>query len=331
MATLKDVAKRAGVSVSTVSIITNGRQKERKISAETIKKVTAAIKELNYRPNISARNLKYVSKSIPKFVLFWPQDNRILMLSSILSGINQKVEADKFNCQIIVELYTADKLSKQLKHLNQFEVQGIIIGGASEKDMQELKEIQITPPVVLINRSTTRFNSVNVNSLQLAKSSIDLFRKRNINQVLTIGLTNEFKASNSRLRSFIELAGQAGIMIKPQFKLQVNNTFEDGTEVANYYLHLQKPPKNIFVESDIVAIGMVKEFSKHGLKPKIDYSLISIGTLESSRTLYTSPSISLIDVPSRKITAAAVSILEHWDNKPQHCLIEPNILLRETF
>lgn len=330
MSTLKDVAKRAGVSVSTVSIIANGREKERKISPETIDKVTKAIKELNYRPNVSARSLKYVAKPTIKFVLFWPQDERILMLSSILSGINQKITDDNFKCQIIVNLYLPNKLSEQIKDLNKFEFQGIIIGGPSEQDLQELNALNISLPVVLINRKTDHFNSVSVDPLQLAQQAVALYTSKNINSILTVGIVNKFQASNYRLNSFISLAEKEGIEIKPQFKLAVNNSFEDGIKIAKYYSHMETPPKNIFVESDIIAIGMVKEFSKIGLKPKEDYSLISIGNLESLRTLYTTPSISLIDVPSHKISAAAISILEKQEHN-KHIFIKSRVLLRETF
>lgn len=330
MTTLKDVAKLAGVSVSTVSIIANGREKERKLSPETIEKVSKAIKELNYRPNVSARSLKYVSKQTVKFVLFWPQDERILMLSSILSGINQKITADKFECQIIVNLYSPNKLCDQVKSLNKFEFQGIIIGGPSDRDLQELNQLAISLPVVLINRRTSHYNSVSVDPTQLAQQAVALFAEKNIKRILTVGITNEFQASNSRLTSFIDLARQNGIEIKPQFKLAVNNSFADGVRAAKYYLHMQTPPKYIFVESDIIAIGMVKEFSKNGLKAREDYSLLSVGSLESSRTLYTTPAISLIDIPSSKISAAAISLLEKREHKT-HLFIEPKVLLRETF
>lgn len=51
MATIKDVAKKAGVSISTVSIVINGKDKERKISQKTVQNVWNAIEELHYKPN----------------------------------------------------------------------------------------------------------------------------------------------------------------------------------------------------------------------------------------------------------------------------------------
>lgn len=331
MATLKDVAQRAGVSESTVSIIANGRQKERKISAATVAKVNAAIQALHYRPNVNARNLKYVSQSTTEFILFWPQDDRILMLSSILSGLIQKVQNDNFDCQIAVNLYPTGQLTNRLRTINPLEVQGLIIGGASKKDMADLKQLSYPIPIVLINRITDQFSSVNVNSQKLARTVLQLFKQHNVTEALTVGLTDEFQASNSRLKSFIDLAPQTGITIRPQFKLKCHNSFEDGQKIGHLYHQLKQPPHYIFVESDIVAIGMVCELSRLGYQANQDYNLIAVGTLESSRTLYNTPSISLIDIPSQKITAAAASILEKWNGKPEHILVDPVVMLRETF
>ncbi|RHQ18859.1 LacI family transcriptional regulator [Lachnospiraceae bacterium AM48-27BH] len=59
MATIKDVAKLAGVSVTTVSIIMNGKSGERKISAQTQERVQDAMRELGYQPNLTARRLRF--------------------------------------------------------------------------------------------------------------------------------------------------------------------------------------------------------------------------------------------------------------------------------
>lgn len=58
VSTIKDVAKRAGVSPTTVSIILNGKAEDRKISQATLEKVMNAVRDLDYQPNLSARRLR---------------------------------------------------------------------------------------------------------------------------------------------------------------------------------------------------------------------------------------------------------------------------------
>ena len=71
MASIKDVAAKAQVSISTVSIIINGKSKERKISKETQEKVLNAMKELNYQPNLSETTSRRYKKNDCPFL-----DNR---------------------------------------------------------------------------------------------------------------------------------------------------------------------------------------------------------------------------------------------------------------
>ena len=71
MATIKDVAKQAGVSVTTVSIIINGKAEERKISAATQQRVAEAMRDLGYQPNLSARRLRSQENERPVIAFFW--------------------------------------------------------------------------------------------------------------------------------------------------------------------------------------------------------------------------------------------------------------------
>ena len=70
MATIKDVAKAAGVSVTTVSIVINGKAEERAISEATINKIHKAMRELGYQPNLSARRLRTSEKPVPVIAFF---------------------------------------------------------------------------------------------------------------------------------------------------------------------------------------------------------------------------------------------------------------------
>ena len=83
MASIKDVAAKAQVSISTVSIIINGKSKERKISKETQEKVLNAMKELNYQPNLSAKKLR-LADTKKTIALFWTTDFRGVMLARFL-------------------------------------------------------------------------------------------------------------------------------------------------------------------------------------------------------------------------------------------------------
>ena len=91
MATIKDVAKQAGVSVTTVSIIINGKSEERKISTATQQRVAEAMRDLGYQPNLSARRLRSQENERPVIAFFWPLDYRVSILASFLNFIQIEI------------------------------------------------------------------------------------------------------------------------------------------------------------------------------------------------------------------------------------------------
>ena len=92
MASIKDVAEMAGVSLSTASIVANGKAKERKISEATQKKVLETMKALNYIPNVSAKTLRRGESQKYVVALFWNFDFRSIMMHRFLFGFQKKIK-----------------------------------------------------------------------------------------------------------------------------------------------------------------------------------------------------------------------------------------------
>ena len=85
MATIKDVAALAGVSLSTVSIVANGRAKQRNISQVTQERVLDAMREVGYRPSVAARKLRG-GKERRQLTVFWRMTSARSCLPASLRG-----------------------------------------------------------------------------------------------------------------------------------------------------------------------------------------------------------------------------------------------------
>ena len=110
MVTIRDVAKAAGVSVATVSIIMNDKAKEHSIPETTQDKINSIIRELGYQPNLSARKLRAKCKSVPVIVFFWPLDFRISILASFLNAFSGEMQRSDFDCELVVHTMRAGAL-----------------------------------------------------------------------------------------------------------------------------------------------------------------------------------------------------------------------------
>ena len=91
MSTIKDIAREAGVSIATVSIVLNGKGPERKISVETQKRIHHIAQQLNYVPNQSAKKLRSAQKDSYAIAFYWATDFRINYLARITLGIQKEI------------------------------------------------------------------------------------------------------------------------------------------------------------------------------------------------------------------------------------------------
>ncbi|OOM07483.1 LacI family DNA-binding transcriptional regulator [Clostridium saccharobutylicum] len=339
MATMKDVAKLAGVSVSTVSIVINGKAKERNIPLTTYNKVNEAIEELGYQPNVSARRLRNLDSTKPIIALYWPLDARTNMLAALLTGIQIELNKIQFDCELVIQTYTNDKIENNSKEIANNTYNGVIIGASSQGDIDYLESLSPRMPVILINRKSNKFSTVSVNSNDVATEAVSLLSKNSIKQVGIIKAENPYVASSQRIQAFLSACKQNNISVDTEHIITASNSFIGGIEAVNKYISIANKPKIIFCESDLIVLGMIYEFNRLNIKIPDDVSIISIGTIGSDFTKYSTPSITTIDIPPEKIAGGAISILVESLSKtnvserltPIHKKIKPEKYLRESF
>ena len=142
MATLKEIAQEAGVSVMTVSRVINKRYGE--VSEENIRKIQEIIDRLGYVPNYSARNLSSKSSNIISILI---QGTETPLSSpynaSMLNYIIQGIQDRGFNTMV----HFVSDYSEVTQHLQSWRAQGAIFFGTFDKDMQK---IQTSNPMPLV-------------------------------------------------------------------------------------------------------------------------------------------------------------------------------------
>lgn len=339
MVTMKDVAQLAEVSISTVSIVINGKSKERNIPMSTYNKVMKAIEELGYQPNVSARRLRNLDATKPIIALYWPLDTRTNMLAALLTGIQIELKNMRFDCELVIQTYINDEIANNSKEIINNTYSGVIIGATSEADVNYLESLSPRMPVILINRKSEKFSTVYVDSNDVAEEAVSLLTKNSIKQVSIIEAENPYIASAQRIRAFLNACNQHDISVDTQHIITTNNSFAGGVEAVNKYMKITNKPKTIFCESDIIALGMIYQFNKINFRIPNDVSIISIGTIGSDYTEYSTPSITTIDIPAEKIAGAAISILVESLSKknlherlvPIHKKITPETYVRTSF
>lgn len=315
MSTIKDVAKRAGVSVSTVSIILNGKEKERKISQQTVEKVNEAIASLGYIPNSAAKKLRGSGKKT--IALFWAADDRGIMLAQFLLGLNQTLEEKKLDHEVIVVPYQNGNLDLERFRSKCADVDGIIFANANQEDLDQIQKNRPPRPFVLYNREIPGICSVCVLNEEIVDLSYSLL-KGHVQPILLLTAPNTMEERATLLQK--KLPNATIISIKendPQCAY-------DACDSICWDLH-----PVIYTLSDLMAIGILRYCNEKNIKPEI----LSIGNGLNPFDAFLSPSLSVIQIPLIHLAKICMEKMDDLlnDRFTKSCTVAAQYIERETF
>ena len=335
MATIKDVAKLAGVSVTTVSIIINGRAEERKISPATQKKVQEIMLQLGYQPNLSARRLRYQESKKPVVAFFWPLDYRTSILASLLNALQLEIKSIGFNCELVIQTYENDKLDQYDASILKNGYSGVIVGACSQKDLEYLEHLSPQMPLILINRHSEHFSTVCADNMATGLTAARQIRQAGYTEAAVFASQHSYVATSLRTQAFLDACSQMGIQVLPEHILRGPSTIKGGYELTEEYCQLPDPPKMIFCDSDSIAIGALRAFYDQQIRIPEDVEILSIAMLGPETTAYSIPSLSVIEMPNREMGKIIIDLLYDKIAKnslePSHINLETTLILRESF
>lgn len=335
MPTIKDVAAAAGVSPTTVSLVINGRGPEHRIPAETVERVHAAMQQLGYQPNMSARRLRSSVDRRPVIAFFWPLDYRSNMMGFFLSLIQQAFKDKNFDCELAVRPYLNDHIEDSCASLVQNSYSGVIVGAASERDVRHLENLNTQVPIVLINRESNKYSTSGCNSNKVGLLAASLIRQKGYRQVALIRAQRSYLAANRRMEAFVFACKQLGIQVPQELIIGGANTIDGGSQATEKLCAMATLPKMLVCESDSMVQGVLYTLHRYGVLIPQDMELLCFSMQSPEIISYLIPSVSAISMPSVEITrqavAALISHIETGSREPIHVESEAHVDLRESF
>ena len=334
MPTLKDIAKAAGVSVTTASIVANGKGAENRISPETVRRVLNVMDELNYKPNRNARQLR--SNAAPRTTIgfYWPTDIRSNLLGTRLMHLFDVVQEQGLDYDIVVQTYRIMHIGDFLEPVRRGRYDGIIVGGSSDEDVAQLEQADLKLPVLLLNRESRKYSTVGVNNAEVGMQAAVLLQKKGCRECAVVKSRDRFVGSSGRLRAFLYACGQMGIEIRPDWTFSDEASIEGGARAAEEFCMLSKRPSVIFCEHDSMAQGVLYTLNKYGIGVPKDAQLLAFGTLAPERAEYLIPSLSTVSLPQnidRQAMLTMIRIMQEHTEEPIHVELAPRVQLRNSF
>jgi LacI family transcriptional regulator len=330
MVSMKDVAKKAGVDVSTVSRVLS---KKVPVSKETEQKVMVAVRELGYRANILASGLRSGSGEIIGLVV--PMINNSVF-SEFIHWI--EIECTKRNYILIVANSHSDSSceTKFVDNIIRRYVDGIIISQVSEESeiISNLDKSNI--PVVLFDRVTDVESIMTVtmdNELAGEVAANALFRSGCRKICCITGPLNidVFKKRKKGFEKEIERLMNSGISIDYEY-IECDLTLEDGELCTKKLFQKMEGMDGLWTQTDLIGAGALRFLLAKGKAIPDDIKLIGMDNTDISRSTF--PSMTSISQPYKVMAEKAVEmIFNKKDNKAitdSHIVIPPEVVYRES-
>lgn len=312
MASIKDVAAEAGVSLSTASIVANGKASERKISEKTQNKVLMAMRKLNYIPNVSAKTLRRGESQRYIVALFWNFDFRGIMMNRFLFGLQKKITEENVNMSIIVHPYQTGELSKEAASFTSGEFHAAIIGNADKSDLEYLHSSSFNVPIILYNRILEGFCSVNIDDEKLGVLAAEHLYSQGYRCPVIVHGTQNFPGAASREEAFSRRMGQYGIqMFEPRI-IYAGNSLKGGYECGEMLVERarrsEKMPDSYFCSSDFIALGLINAWLSKGWSSD-KAGVIAVGNSDPQHSKYHTPSLTVMNVPIEEMAEQCAQFL----------------------
>ena len=318
MITISDVAKRAGVSISTVSNVIN---KTGKVKKATEQVVLDAIQELNYIPNQVARGLKTSQTNVIGLIA---EEVNTPLASNVIEGIcacaekneyiihlcnlrlNTKVSAPKDSNYSALEASDTFRHSVQnsLNTLLSSRISALLYLGTYPRDVGN-----ILPPLELPIIYTYAYNShpqtyaVNYNDFQGGEMATEYLISKGHTRIGVISGSITSYPTHRRMLGYQTALMNHQLPFIPEYICTGDWKYESGYEQCLRLLSLPQPPTAVFVMSDLMAYGAMNAARGRGLRIPEDLSVIGFDDLEFSSCTW--PALTTIRLPLQEIGRSA--------------------------
>ena len=327
--TIKDIAKKVGVTPATVSMVINNSPK---ISQETKEKVLKAIREMNYHPNYIGRSLvKGETNNIAVVASFFAS---LFALESV-RGIEINLRKTPYNL-ILYSTKGMDENEEDLlrRILYERRADGVIIISLKAKKelMEEFRKENVA--AVFIEEIVEDFPTVKFNNIKAAYIATEhLIKNKRKNIGLIVG--NKGLNAEERLRGYKEALSHYNIDFDKDKVVEiVDYSFEDGEKALNTLMGKNKKIDAVFCAAgDITAIGFMDAAKEKGIIIPDDIAIIGFDDIYLANL--TTPGLTTIRQPITKMGMQAFDLLldvikgKEEDGK-KIISFEPELIIRES-
>jgi LacI family transcriptional regulator len=326
--TIKDIAKKANVSIATVSRVMNNKADD--IREETKQRVLNVIKEHDYQPNSIARSM--VTKKTATIGLIIP-DIRNPFFPELVRGVE---DFSKINNYSVILCNSDGDIEREKEYLNLMKeksVDGVIYTyayGGFDDCIDEILNNKI--PIVLLDRSRDdeKFSRVSIDNEKAGYIATKHLIELSHENIGCITGPDYIMGSRDRLKGYKSALKEAGLAINQAF-IKTGDYQMEGGYLAAKELLKENRVTAIFAFNDLMAFGVYQAAQEFGLTIPDDLSVVGFDNIKYNQLLQ--PKLTTIEQPTYRMGQLATEILlnqikNNKNNQIDSIYLEPNLIIR---
>lgn len=320
MASIKDVAEKAGVSISTVSNVINGT---RWVSGELTEKVQKAVRELNYEADLVARSLKN-NRTMTIGVIITSLSR--IFIPQVLNGVQKRAEEHGFHLLIYATNDDFESERKYLQLLVNSKVDGIIIDTVADigeeeyyRGLSNLHKGNKRIPVVSIERNLSKYfvYSIYADNVKGASLATEHLIECGCQNIAHISGPSAIEMVLYRTKGYQKALGRHGIKVQDSFTVEGDFSPLSGYRAVKRLMEDGIIFDGIFADNDQMAIGAIKALREYNIKIPDKVKIVGFDNTFVSSIVR--PSLSTINVPKYRMGwEAAEKLCEMIDDEEKH-------------
>ena len=309
-ATIDDIAKRAGVSIKTVSRVVN---KEPNVREETRERVQQAVQELDYRPNTSARRLAGNRSYLIALVYDDPSaypNASANYVTNLHGGVLKKSREIGYDLLIHPCEYQSRGLVNEIRALIEHSrIDGLIMAPPLAEIRSVVKLLRdMNKPVVRVSPGNVRgFDAVHTNDREVSAEMTRYLAKLGHQRIAFIRGHKDHRAISNRVLGYEDGLKQSRLPLRSSLIVQGDNSFESGLECARNLLRRKRRPSAIFAGNDDMATGVLHVAHELGVKIPAQLSVAGFDDAPLARQLW--PTLTTVHQPVFKLAERATELL----------------------
>jgi LacI family transcriptional regulator len=303
--TIRDVARRAGVSPMTVSRVVNGNVR---VKADTRQRVQDAITALGYVPNNLARGL--TRQKTGALALIVP-DFADPFFTLILRGAEAVARRAGYRVILCNTDGDVEREGAYLEDMVAHRVEGLLIAPVGDQSRHNLRRLgPHPPPFVLVDRSIPGIESdlVQGDSVGGARLVVDHLLALGHRRIAHITESQDVSTARDRLRGYTEALAATNVPFDPDLVVVATGAnARGGFEAAQRLLDREPRPSAIFAVNNLTAVGAVTAIRERGLEIPGDMAVVCFDDIELAALLY--PFLTVMAQPAETFGTLAVQLL----------------------